>query len=215
MIGVGQGRRRQGSQDQLAAVGENDPVLRAIVDGFIAGQNTLCYLVAKLELAVKARAKNHPVAKLLITILGVGPKASQSFVALVGDLSRFSKTSDVGASLGLTRTRHPSGELDWSRSVFKFRDAAMCGVLFEAVSCVIQQVKRFCFLKSWAIQLAGRRGFRGVAVATARKIAVLMLTLWKTETNYQWTEEATAGSEFLPLIGREAKSQRNGDWSIS
>ena len=44
----------------------------------------------------------------------------------------------------------------------------------------------------WAIRLAGRRGFRKAAVATARKIAVLMLTLWKTETDYQWTQEATA-----------------------
>jgi hypothetical protein len=40
--------------------------------------------------------------------------------------------------------------------------------------------------------LAGRRGFRKAAVATARKIAVLMLTLWKSETDYQWTQEANA-----------------------
>lgn len=51
---------------------------------------------------------------------------------------------------------------------------------------------RFSRLKSWAVRLAGRRGFRKAAVATARKIAVLMLTLWKNGTDYQWTEEATA-----------------------
>ncbi|WP_165828121.1 hypothetical protein [Rhodovulum sp. BSW8] len=33
---------------------------------------------------------------------------------------------------------------------------------------------------------------RAAPVATARKIAVLMLTLWKDETEYQWTKEATA-----------------------
>jgi hypothetical protein len=43
-----------------------------------------------------------------------------------------------------------------------------------------------------AVRLAGRRGFRKAAVATARKMAVLMLTLWKTETDYRWTKEATA-----------------------
>ncbi|KPP97531.1 MAG: hypothetical protein HLUCCA12_18185 [Rhodobacteraceae bacterium HLUCCA12] len=42
------------------------------------------------------------------------------------------------------------------------------------------------------VRLAGRRGFRKAAVATARKIAVLMLWLWKNGTDYQWTEEATA-----------------------
>ncbi len=46
----------------------------------------------------------------------------------------------------------------------------MRGLLFEAASCVIRQVKRFSALKSWAVRLAGRRGFRKAAVATARKI---------------------------------------------
>ncbi|TCS50354.1 hypothetical protein EDD52_1461 [Primorskyibacter sedentarius] len=76
------------------------------------------------------------------------------------------------------------------RLLSKCGDGAMRGLLFEAASCVIRQVKRFSPLKSWAIRLAGRRGFRKAAVATARKIAVLMLTLWKNETDYQWTKEA-------------------------
>ena len=68
----------------------------------------------------------------------------------------------------------------------------MRGLLFEAASCLIRKVKRFSPLKSWAVRLTERRGFRKAAVATARKIAVLMLTLWKTETEYQWTKEAAA-----------------------
>jgi transposase len=192
MTGVGQGRQRQGFRDQLAAAGETDPVLRAIADWFIAAHSTLCEAAADLERVVKAKAKSHPVARRLMTIPGVGPIVSLSFVALVDDPSRFSKTSDVGAFLGLTPRRHQSGEMDWSGRVSKCGDAAMRGLLFEAASCVIRQVKRFCSLKSWAVRLAGRRGFRKAAVATARKIAVLMLTLWKTETDYQWTKEAAA-----------------------
>ena len=68
----------------------------------------------------------------------------------------------------------------------------MRGLLFEAASCVIRQVKRFSPLKSWTVRLAGRRGFRKAAVATARKIAVLMLTLRKNETESDWTKEGTA-----------------------
>ena len=68
----------------------------------------------------------------------------------------------------------------------------MRGLLFEAASSVLRQVKRFSALKSWAVRLAGRRGFRKAAVATARKIAVLMLTLWKSGADYKWTKEAAA-----------------------
>lgn len=169
MTGVGQGRQRQAFRDQMAAAGEADPVLRAIADGFIAAHAALCQAADDLERSAKAKAKSHPVAHRLMTIPGVGPIVSLSFVALVDDPSRFGKSSDVGAFLGLTPRRHQSGEMDWSGRVSKCGDAAMRGLLFEAASCVLRQVKRFSALKSWAVRLAGRRGFRKAAVATARK----------------------------------------------
>lgn len=192
MSGIGQGRQRQAFRDQLAAAGETDPVLRAIADGFITAHAKLCQAADDFDKAVKRKAKAHPVARRLMTIPGVGPVNALSFIALVDDPNRFSRTSDVGAFLGLTPKRHQSGEVDWSGRVSKCGDGAMRGLLFEAASCVIHQVKRFSPLKSWAVRLAGRRGFRKAAVATARKIAVLMLTLWKNDTEYQWTKEATA-----------------------
>lgn len=192
MTGIGQGRQRQAFRDQLAAAGETDPLLCTIADGFIAVHATLCQAAADLDAAVKRKARDHPVARRLMTIPGVGPVVSLSFIALIDDPGRFGKTSDVGAYLGLTPKRHQSGEVDWSGRVSKIGDGAMRGLLFEAASCVIHQVRRFSALKSWAVRLAGRRGFRKAAVATARKIAVLMLTLWKTGTEYRWTKEATA-----------------------
>lgn len=192
LTGIGQGRQRQQFRDQLAAAGERDPVLSAIADGFIAAHAALCQATADFDRSLKAKARSHPVARRLMTIPGVGPIVSLNFVALVDDPGRFSKTSDVGAFLGLTPRRHQSGEMDWSGRVSKCGDAAMRGLLFEAASCVIRQVKRFSALKSWAIRLAGRRGLRKATVATARKIAVLMLTLWKSEADYHWTKEANA-----------------------
>jgi transposase len=192
MTGIGQGRQRQTFRDQLAAAGETDPVLRAIADGFIAAHATLCQAAADLDATVRTKARAHPAARRLMTIPGVGPVNALSFIALVDDPARFSRASDVGAFLGLTPKRHQSGEMDWSGRVSKCGDGAMRGLLFEAASCVIRQVTRFSPLKSWAVRLAGRRGFRKAAVATARKIAVLMLTLWKTETDYRWTKEAAA-----------------------
>jgi len=192
MTGMGQGRLRQAFRDQLAAAGESDPILRAIADGFIAAHETLCRAADDLDKAVKRKAKADPVARRLMTIPGVGPVNALSFIALIDDPNRFGRTSDVGAYLGLTPKRHQSGEVDWSGRVSNWGDGAMRGLLFEAASCLIRQVKRFSPLKSWAVRLAGRRGFRKAAVATSRKIAVLMLTLWKTETDYQWTREAAA-----------------------
>jgi transposase len=160
MTAIGKSRQRQNFRDQLAAAVETDPVLGTIANGFITAHATLCQAAYDLEKAVKKKAKNHPVARRLMTVPGVGPVNALSFIALVEDPSRFSRSSDVGAFLGLTPKRHESGEVDWSGRVSKCGDDAMGGLLFEAASCVIRQVKRFSPLKSWAVRLAGRRGFR-------------------------------------------------------
>ncbi len=68
----------------------------------------------------------------------------------------------------------------------------MRSLLYEAAIALINRVQRFLALKNWVVRLAGRRGFAKAAVATARKLAVLMLTLWKNETEFKWKEEAVA-----------------------
>lgn len=192
MTGIGQGRQRQAFRDQLAAAGETDPVLRTIADGFINAHATLCQAADDLDKAVTRKAKAHPVARRLMTIPGVGPVNALSFIALIDDPGRFRKATDVGAFLGLTPRRHQSGEMDWSGRISKCGDRAMRGLLVQAAASVLRPVGRFSTLKSWAVRLAGRRGHSKAAVATARKIAVLMLTLWKNGTEYQWKKEAIA-----------------------
>jgi transposase len=112
MTGMGQSRQRQAFRDQLAIAGEIDPVLRAIADGFSAAHDTLCQTADDLDKAVQRRAKAHPLARRLMTISGIGPVKALSFIALVDDPARFSRTSDVGAFIGLTPKRHQSGEVD-------------------------------------------------------------------------------------------------------
>ena len=185
MAGVTQGKLRQKFRDQLAAAGETDPVLRIMTDAFIDIHAMLCKAATDLGRALKTKVETHPVTKRLMTVPGVGPIVSLSFIALIEDTSRFTKSTDVGAYLGLTPKRYQSGEIDWSGRISKRGDKAMRSLLVESASTLIRNVKTFSALKSWAIRLAGRKGFRKAAIATARKIAVLMLTLWKTETNFQ------------------------------
>ncbi|MEI4234161.1 transposase [Roseovarius sp. D22-M7] len=141
---------------------------------------------------MKKKAETHPVARRLMTIPGVGAIVALNFVALIDDPSRFRKAENVGAFLGLTPRRHQSGEIDWSGRVSKCGDGVMRSLLFESATTLITRARKFSALKSWAVRLAGRRGFAKAAVATARKLAVLMLTLWKNETEFAWTKEDLA-----------------------
>ena len=63
-------------------------------------------------------------------------------------------------------------------------------LLFGAATCPIHLVKRFSPLKSWAARLAGSEGFKKAAAATARKIAVLMSAMPRTENCAdQWFQD--------------------------
>lgn len=165
-------------------------MLRSSTDGFIAAHSTLCQATADLDRAVKEKAKTHPVARRLMTVPGIGPVVALNFIALVDDPSRFRRAENVEAFLGLTPRRHQSGEMDCSGRISKCGDGSMRSLLFEAATTLIGWVQKFSALKSLAVRLAGRRGFAKAAVATARKLAVLMLTLWKTETEFKWEKEA-------------------------
>ena len=49
------------------------------------------------------------------------------------------------------------------------------------------------WLKSWAMQIARRRGMKKAIVALARRLAVIMHRIWVDGTEFRWTrEQATA-----------------------
>lgn len=156
MTGIRRGHQRLALRDQLAAAGETDPVRRLIADVFIAAHATLCRTAAELEAILRTQANQHPVAQRLMTIPGVGPVMSLSFVALVDDPNWFRRTSDVGAFLGLTPRRYQSGNVDWSGRISKCGDRAMRGLLVQAASCILREIGRFSALKSWVVRLAAR-----------------------------------------------------------
>lgn len=192
MTGVARGRNRAGFREQLAAAGEADPALAILAESFLPAHERICMATEALERELRAIAKANPLARRLMTVPGVGVMVALGFIATVDDASRFRKATDVGAYLGLTPRRYQSGAIDRTGRISKCGDPAMRALLFEAATALIRQVKRFSALRSWAVRLAARKGFKKAAVAAARKLAVIMLTLWRNDAEFEWTREAKA-----------------------
>ena len=49
-----------------------------------------------------------------MTAAAVGPITALCFKATIDDPTRFKRSRNVGAYIGLTTRRHASGEIDWS-----------------------------------------------------------------------------------------------------
>jgi transposase len=180
---------RQGFRDQLAEAGACDPMLGLLAQTMMPIHKTLCASAEALGDELMHVAKQNTLARRLMTVPGVGPLVALNFIATIDDANRFRRSSDVGAFLGLTPRRYQSGEIDRSGRISKCGDAEMRRLLVSAAASLMTQVRRFSPLKSWAIRLSGRKGFKKAAVATARKIAVILHAIWRDGTEFNWTKE--------------------------
>jgi transposase len=186
---VTQGQNRAGFRDQFRAAASGDPILETVAASLIAVHEVACAETTAIDDELLAIARGSDLARRLMTVPGVGPIVALGFIATVDDAGRFAKATDVGAYLGLTPRRYQSGEMDYSGRISKRGNSAMRSLLYEAASVLITRVRRFSPLKSWAVRLAARKGFKKAAVAAARKIAVVMLRLWRDGTTFAWTKE--------------------------
>ncbi len=58
--------------------------------------------------------------------------------------------------------------------------------LAAAASALLGRVKRPCALRDWGLKLAKTKGPKRARVAVARKPAILLHSLWRSETEFRW-----------------------------
>ena len=142
-----------------------------------------------MERALIARSKKaYPATQRLQQIAGVGPLTALCFVLKVGDPQRFSRGRDVGAYLGLCPRRDQSGGTDKQLRISKCGDGLLRRLLVSAAHYVLGPFGPACALRAYGQRLTGTgsaREKKRAVVAVARKLAVLLLSLWKHGTNYE------------------------------
>lgn len=162
----------------LAAV---EPSLR-VVDALTAAVRELDFEIGRLA------REGYPETGLLTQIAGVGPITSLAFVLTVGDPSRFGRSRDVAAYFGLVPRRDQSGDTDKQMRISKAGDAYMRRLLVGAAQYILGPFGPDCSLRRCGLKLAARGGQsakKKAAVAVARKLAVLMLSLLKNGALYE------------------------------
>jgi transposase len=129
----------------------------------------------------------YPQTLQLQQIPGVGPITALYFVLKIEDPHRFNKVRDVGAYAGLCPRRDQSGESDPQLRISKRGDAYLCRLLVSASQYILGPFGPQSALRSYGLNLAAdgtARAKKRATVAVARKLAVRLLSLWKTQPPY-------------------------------
>jgi transposase len=142
----------------------------------------LAQKIGELDEAVAKAAEKDTVAQLLQTHPGVGSVTALAFSLNLGQIERFAHSRQVVSYLGLNPSEHSSGGRQRLGSISKQGNPMLRSLLVEAGQTTARlepELKR-------AYQRLKRRKHSAVAkVMVARKLAVRLYWMWRTEQPYK------------------------------
>jgi transposase len=143
--------------------------------------------------------ERYPETALLRQVEGVGPLTALTFVLTLEDPHRFEKSRSVGAYLGLVPARNQSGDRDPQKRISKEGDEMLRKLLVNCAHYVLGPFGSDSDLRRHGEKIASRGGKNAkkrAAVAVARKLSVLLHSLW------------TSGEIYDPLRNAHRRERR-------
>jgi transposase len=171
---------------------ENLPDLATLAEPLLIVRRVLHEQLGILHRRLLDIVRNDDVCRRLMTVPGVGPVVALTYRATVDVPARFKNSKAVGASFGLTPSRHQSGESDRPGAISRCGDEMMRMMLYEAAQVMLTRTNKWSWLKAWAMKIARHRGMKKAIVALARRLAVIMHRMWVDGTEFRWTHDVVA-----------------------
>jgi transposase len=145
----------------------------------------------------KISKEHYPETDLLRQVEGIGPLTALTFVLTLEDPYRFEKSRSVGAYLGLVPATDQSGDRDPQKRISKEGDEMLRKLLVGSAHYILGPFGSDSDLRRHGEKIASRGGKNSkkrAAVAVARKLAVLLHSLWVSAEVYEPLRNAQ-GSE--------------------
>jgi transposase len=139
------------------------------------------------QLEAIAKERYPQETELLRQVEGVGPLTALTFVLTLEDPYRFEKSRSVGAYLGLVPASEKSGDRDPQRRISKEGDEMLRKLLVGSAHYILGPFGGDSDLRRHGQKIASRGGKNAkkrAAVAVARKLCVLLHSLWVTGELY-------------------------------
>jgi transposase len=170
-----------------SVIGMSDGIagLSGAMRGLVAARDAVLGAIAAIDGDMKKLVRASDACRRLMTIPGVGQLTALAFTAAIDDPSRFRRSRDLGAYLGLVPRRYQSGEIDYTGGISKVGDRRVRTLLYEAANVMLTRYKGELKLKDWALAIARRSTMRKARIALARRLAIIMHAMLRDGTEFQ------------------------------
>jgi transposase len=163
--------------------------------------------LAGVDRPLAERALEDAEVLRLITIPGVGLVTALALIAVIGDIRRFPRPTQLVGYLGLDPRVRQSGESPaWTGHISRQGQAHARALLVEAA---LGAVRLPGPLRAFYERIRNRRGSQIALVAVARKLTVLAWHLLTHGTDYRWAPPSL-GSRKRCRIERQAGRPGSG-----
>ena len=187
ILGTGKGRRFEAMVRERIA---ENPMLTTIIEPMLVVLLTTREQLAVFDRLVRRRARADHDVRRLMTVPGVGAVIALAYTSTIEDPARFKRSSSVAAYLGLTPRRFQSGEMDRAGHISRCGDAMLRTYLYEAANVMLRRSMRPSQVSIWGRALSERIGARKSLVAVARKLAVVLHSMWRHRMEFRFEHAA-------------------------
>jgi transposase len=185
------------------------PWTRVAIARHIREIDRLAEDLADLDREVSGTVVDDPAVKRLVTITGVNVTVAAGLVAAIGDIRRFSSPQKLVSYFGLNpRVRQSGLGLAQHGRISKVGRSHARAMLVEAAWAAAKAPGP---LRAFFLRIRARRGHQIAAVATARKMAVLVWHLLAKETDYLWARPALVAHKLRALQLQAGRPMKKGN----
>ncbi|WP_246153538.1 IS110 family transposase [Terriglobus albidus] len=148
---------------------------------------TLNRQIDSMEEQIEKLGTRYPEIGVLRTVPGVGPVVAATYV-LTLDRPNIASNRSAGAWLGLRPGQSQSGDSDPELGISKTGNRYLRSLLVQSAQYILGRFGPDSALRRWGLKLAssgGKRAKKRAIVAVARKLAVLLHSMWRSGQSFQ------------------------------
>jgi len=184
--------QRRTYEARVEALIANNAFLKSLVEPLLRARAAILLERDGIEARLLAAARADPVCKRLMTAPGVGELTALIYRSSIDEPGRFPRSRAVGPHLGLTPRTYQSGDAEWRGRITRCGDGLLRRALVTAAMTSLKKNTRESWLKVWARGVAERQGGMKAGIAVARRLAVVLHSMWVTQTDFRWERSTQA-----------------------